>query len=112
MLLRAGAGGGGHQTSEKQPLSPSARRAVHTEIKTMSSVSANMVLIFALPLLHSHPPGGKRSQEPAKNETTTTTSLALRTAQQRSDSRETHFRFRGTPAPEALFPERCVAVRI
>ena len=42
---------------KNQPLSPSASRAVHTEIKTMSSVSANIVLIsrrFTLctPTLH------------------------------------------------------------
>lgn len=45
-----------NRTSKEQPLSPSASSAVHTEIKTMSSVSANMVLISLVcagaPTLH------------------------------------------------------------
>lgn len=45
-----------NQRSKKQPPSPSASSAVHTEIKTMSNVSANMVLISLVrpcaPTLH------------------------------------------------------------
>lgn len=52
-----------NQRSKKQPPSPSASSAVHTEIKTMSNVSANMVLISLIrpcaPTLH----GGESTQE-------------------------------------------------
>lgn len=86
-----------NQTSKKQPPSPSASSAVHTEIKTMSSVSANMVLISVVrpcaPTLHggsTQKPerrgrdGEETSRERPSRSTTTLT------------ARNLHFRFRGT----------------
>lgn len=90
-----------NQTSKKQPSSPSASSAVHTEIKTMSSVSANMVLILARPSLRSHPSRGEALKRQRDREETwrdrhsrSTTTLTARSP---------HFRFRGTD-PELHVP--------
>lgn len=64
--------------------SPSARRAVHTEMKTMSSVSANMVLIVHF-RLRTPTRGGGRAPQPRERQRKTT-SLDLRTAEERGDS--------------------------
>lgn len=87
----------------KQPPSPSASSAVHTEIKTMSSVSANMVLISPVcpraPTLR----GGKALQSQRDREET------WRDRPSRSATTLTapslHFRFRGAdPELQASLP--------
>lgn len=90
--------------------SPSARRAVHTEMNTMSSVSANMVLISPFRLrtptrgggaLHSRGKGSEKRPPWTSGPPRTAATLTARAL---------HFRFRGT-ALEGLLPDGAAAAR-